>query len=110
MLKELSENSQYFIFIHKMFHGNFREKNTQLCHFLAMSVVLDLQLCWICNPTPLNISICDAKKGTDRNSRITNPNIQWSRIINPAQPSLRKTHTTNPAQRRAFSCPAELSD
>ena len=81
-----------------MFHGNFREKNTQLCHFLAMSVVLDLQLCWICNPTPLNISICDAKKGTDRNSRITNPNIQWSRIANPAQPSLRKTHTTNPAQ------------
>ena len=48
-----------------MFHGNFREKNTQLCHFLAMFVVLDLQLCWICNPTPLNISICDASNPRD---------------------------------------------
>ena len=51
------------------------------------------QLCRICNPTPLNMSICDAKKGKDSVSRITNPNIQWSRIANPAQPYLRKTHT-----------------
>ena len=57
-----------------MFHGNFREKNhlvipdfssvssVSSVGFLA-SVVLDflLQLCWICNPTPLNISICDAE-------------------------------------------------
>ena len=43
---------------------------------------------------------------------ITNPNIQWSRIANPAQPSLRKTHTTNPAQRVLIkqSCSSVVSD
>ena len=40
----------------------------------------------ICNPTPLNMSICDAEKGKDSVSRIANPYIQWSRITNPAQP------------------------
>ena len=66
----MSNNSHLFTFLYKMFHGNFREKNHPVIPdfssvssvgFLA-SVVLDLQLCRICNPTPLNMSICDAEK------------------------------------------------
>ena len=56
----MSNNSHLFTFLYKMFHGNFREKNhlvitdfssvscVSSVGFLA-SVVLDLQLCRICN-------------------------------------------------------------
>ena len=70
----MSNNSHLFTFVYKMFHGNFCEKNHPVVPdfssissvssvgFFA-SVVLDFfQLCRICNPTPLNMSICDAEK------------------------------------------------
>ena len=59
-----------------------------------------LQLCWICNPTPSNISICDAEKAWKNVSRIENPNIHGSRIANPAQRALM---IANPAQQE-ISC------
>ena len=78
MLKNMSNNSHLFTFVYKMFHGNFREKNHPVVPdfscvssvssvgFLA-SVVLDFLLLAsdhrsMSNPTPLNMSICDAEK------------------------------------------------